>query len=68
METCSACGRPAAGAAVESSHVTSEGIVRYRRCPCGRRWLELAALVLLERATATLAARASDPAREARRP
>ncbi|MEY9213190.1 hypothetical protein NI17_001995 [Thermobifida halotolerans] len=38
---CAACGREAADAEVESSHYTSEGIVRYRRCPCGRRWVDV---------------------------
>ncbi|NYE48914.1 hypothetical protein HDA32_004034 [Spinactinospora alkalitolerans] len=40
--TCGACGREAVEAEVESSHYTSEGIVRYRRCGCGRRWVDLA--------------------------
>ncbi|UWP78875.1 hypothetical protein [Dactylosporangium fulvum] len=46
MMNCTACGRPAAIAEVESSHTTSEGVVRYRRCACGGRWMELAQLVL----------------------
>ncbi|WP_285757076.1 hypothetical protein [Nocardiopsis ansamitocini] len=41
-ESCSACGRAAVAARVESSHYTSEGIVRYRCCPCGRRWVDMA--------------------------
>ncbi|RCV48173.1 hypothetical protein [Marinitenerispora sediminis] len=41
-EQCASCGRFAAVAGVESSHVTSEGLVRYLRCPCGRRWVDVA--------------------------
>lgn len=41
MTTCAKCGRGTATAAVESSHPTSEGTVRYRRCACGSRWMEL---------------------------
>ncbi|WP_017591726.1 hypothetical protein [Nocardiopsis potens] len=40
--SCGACGRPEGAAEVESSHYTTEGIVRYLRCPCGRRRVELA--------------------------
>ena len=46
------CGRSAKTAAVESSHVTSEGLVRYRRCVCGRRWVELAEHVITGRSRA----------------
>ncbi|MFI5912322.1 hypothetical protein [Dactylosporangium sp. NPDC051541] len=49
MEHCSACGRAATRAAIESAHSTSEGIVRYRRCACGNRWIELAAFIVAER-------------------
>ncbi|MEV6926277.1 hypothetical protein AB0M46_17520 [Dactylosporangium sp. NPDC051485] len=52
MENCTACGRAAAGAAVESVHPTSEGLVRYRRCACGGRWVEVATLVLDRRSVA----------------
>jgi DNA-directed RNA polymerase subunit M/transcription elongation factor TFIIS len=47
MNTCTACGRPSATALVESSHLTSEGVVRYIRCACGNRWIEQAQLVLV---------------------
>lgn len=40
MRFCDGCGHPAPMAAVESAHHTSEGLVRYRRCGCGRRWVE----------------------------
>jgi hypothetical protein len=52
MERCTACEQPTSVAVVESAHPTSEGIIRYRRCPCGARWIELATLVLSERKTA----------------
>jgi hypothetical protein len=45
MEFCENCGRPEALAETESVHRTSEGLVRYRRCECGRRWVQLATLV-----------------------
>lgn len=32
---CTRCGRPAAETTTLSSHITSEGWVRYRRCVCG---------------------------------
>jgi DNA-directed RNA polymerase subunit RPC12/RpoP len=38
---CSQCGRPSLDAGIESAHYTSEGVVRYRHCPCGHRWIEL---------------------------
>lgn len=41
MEFCAGCGRPAALAAVESAHHTSQGLVRYRRCGCGHRWVQV---------------------------
>ncbi|MFC7330614.1 hypothetical protein [Marinactinospora rubrisoli] len=41
-EQCTSCHRSVAIAGVESSHVTSEGLVRYLRCPCGRRWVDVA--------------------------
>lgn len=44
MEHCEACGRLKWGAETESAHYTSEGVVRYRRCACGRRWVEVTAL------------------------
>lgn len=40
MEFCAGCGHPVPMAAIESAHHTSEGLVRYRRCDCGRRWVE----------------------------
>ncbi|MFB9183768.1 hypothetical protein ACFFX1_37025 [Dactylosporangium sucinum] len=49
MTTCATCGRGTATAAVESSHPTSEGTVRYRRCACGTRWMELTHAVLAAR-------------------
>ena len=49
MGNCNGCGRSATTAATESSHSTSEGLVRYRRCVCGRRWVELAAHVITAR-------------------
>ncbi|MFV2173505.1 hypothetical protein ACFHW2_25085 [Actinomadura sp. LOL_016] len=27
---------------MESAHYTSSGLVRYRRCVCGNRWVEVA--------------------------
>ncbi|GAB3205294.1 hypothetical protein ACQEU5_01990 [Marinactinospora thermotolerans] len=41
-ERCAACGRESVDARVESAHYTSEGIVRYRQCACGRRWVDVA--------------------------
>ncbi|GAA3455961.1 hypothetical protein [Dactylosporangium matsuzakiense] len=49
MGHCSTCGRAATRAATESTHLTSEGIVRYRRCSCGTRWVELAEFVVAQR-------------------
>ncbi|WP_345540666.1 hypothetical protein [Phytohabitans rumicis] len=42
MEFCDSCGHPTALAETESAHHTSQGLVRYRRCACGHRWVELA--------------------------
>ncbi|MFC4562537.1 hypothetical protein ACFO4E_11795 [Nocardiopsis mangrovi] len=42
VSDCVSCGGPGAAAQVESSHYTSEGIVRYLRCPCGERRVEVA--------------------------
>ncbi|MEQ4720328.1 ABATE domain-containing protein [Nonomuraea sp. B19D2] len=36
---CVSCSRPSMSAEVESSHYTSEGVVRYLRCACGQRWV-----------------------------
>ena len=47
MSVCGSCERPTATAWVESSHATSEGVVRYVRCGCGHRWVEIARLVLV---------------------
>ena len=41
-EHCEHCGREDFEAKVESVHHTSEGVVRYRRCPCGSRWVDTA--------------------------
>ncbi|MFC0534008.1 hypothetical protein [Phytohabitans kaempferiae] len=41
MEFCDGCGRPALLAVVESAHHTSQGLVRYRRCDCGHRWVQV---------------------------
>ncbi|QFG22660.1 hypothetical protein F7P10_17585 [Actinomadura sp. WMMB 499] len=38
---CEACHR-IGGSRVESAHYTSGGLVRYRRCVCGNRWVEVA--------------------------
>jgi len=56
MRACSSCERPTATARVESSHATSEGVVRYLRCRCGHRWIEIAHLVLVHAHTAARAA------------
>lgn len=40
--SCAACGRRVDTAETESSHFTSEGIVRYRRCACGHCWVDVA--------------------------
>ncbi|PSK96473.1 hypothetical protein CLV63_11168 [Murinocardiopsis flavida] len=42
IRVCGACGGPADAAVVESSHYTTQGIVRYLRCPCGRRRVDSA--------------------------
>jgi hypothetical protein len=47
MNACTACGRRSATARVESTHRTSEGVVRYLRCACGKRWVEQARLVVV---------------------
>jgi hypothetical protein len=59
MEFCDGCGHPARLAANESTHHTSEGLVRYRRCSCGRRWVQLFAFAGAE--PATWPARAARP-------
>jgi hypothetical protein len=41
---CERCGWPSAGATVLSTHHTSQGSVRYRRCVCGMLSIELATL------------------------
>jgi hypothetical protein len=41
---CTHCGWPTDEAAVLSTHHTSEGWVRYRRCPCGSVAIELVQL------------------------
>ena len=41
---CARCGWPAAEGAVLSTHHTSEGWVRYRRCLCGAVTIELVQL------------------------
>jgi len=41
---CSHCGWPTDDAAVLSTHHTSEGWVRYRRCVCGSVVIELVQL------------------------
>ena len=38
---CAHCGRTGAEATVLSTHPTSEGSVRYRRCVCGSVSIEL---------------------------
>jgi hypothetical protein len=47
---CARCGWPGEEAAVMSTHQTSEGWVRYRRCICGAVTIEL---VTLDGATGT---------------
>ena len=47
MSACSTCGRLSATARVESTHRTSDGVVRYLKCACGNRWIEQARLVLV---------------------
>ncbi len=41
---CTRCGRSNSGAQVLSTHPTSEGWVRYRRCACGEVSIELVRL------------------------
>jgi hypothetical protein len=41
---CARCGWPADEAQVLSTHHTSEGWVRYRRCVCGTMSIQLATL------------------------
>jgi hypothetical protein len=41
---CAQCGWPSDEAAVVSTHQTSEGWVRYRRCVCGTVAIELVTL------------------------
>ena len=41
---CAQCGWPSNEAAVLSTHQTSEGWVRYRRCVCGDVTIELVTL------------------------
>ncbi|MGD9990051.1 hypothetical protein [Pseudonocardia sp.] len=41
---CTRCGRPGTEARVLSTHSTSEGWVRYRRCACGEVSIELITL------------------------
>jgi hypothetical protein len=38
---CTGCGWPIADMVVVSTHHTSEGLVRYLRCPCGQLCLQL---------------------------
>ena len=38
---CAECGWPVSEAAVISMHHTSEGLVRYLRCPCGQVLVQL---------------------------
>lgn len=40
-ELCDNCGMAVLDSVIESAHYTSDGVVRYRRCPCGHRWVEL---------------------------
>ncbi len=42
IRDCKDCGERDAAAEVESSHYTSEGIVRYVRCRCGARSVDVA--------------------------
>ncbi|MFC3995693.1 hypothetical protein ACFOVU_07195 [Nocardiopsis sediminis] len=42
VSNCASCGGPRDAMQVESSHYTSEGIVRYLLCPCGERRVETA--------------------------
>jgi hypothetical protein len=42
---CARCGWPGSEAPVLSTHPTSEGWVRYRRCICGAVSIELVRLV-----------------------
>ncbi|MCO1657550.1 hypothetical protein [Pseudonocardia humida] len=42
--SCARCGWPTTEGAVLSTHHTSEGWVRYRRCPCGSVTIELVQL------------------------
>jgi hypothetical protein len=42
--SCAHCGWPTAEARVLSTHHTSEGWVRYRRCACGAVTIELVRL------------------------
>jgi hypothetical protein len=41
---CARCGWPSEEAAVLSTHATSQGWVRYRRCVCGEVAIELVTL------------------------
>jgi len=41
---CTRCGWPSAEAAVLSTHHTSQGWIRYRRCVCGAVTIELVTL------------------------
>jgi hypothetical protein len=43
-ERCAHCGWPVEEARVLSTHPTSEGWVRYRRCPCGSTSIQLVQL------------------------
>jgi hypothetical protein len=38
---CTSCGWPLAEASMVSAHRTSEGVVRYQRCVCGRITIRL---------------------------
>ena len=58
---CTKCGQPTTGARTLSTHATSEGWVRYRRCACGDVSIEL--LTLEVQATSGLGTRALHAAR-----
>jgi hypothetical protein len=40
-DACGRCMRPVSGSTVLSTHRTSGGVLRYRRCGCGRTLVQL---------------------------
>lgn len=43
-QRCASCGWPVAEAVLLSSHDTSQGVLRYRQCTCGRLLVELSGI------------------------